>query len=45
MGISRNWATTHFLTFMVSLATVLVLVGVSLNVLMSYNERILGLKV
>ena len=45
MGISRNWATDHFLTFMVSLGTVLVLVDVSLNLLMSYNECILGLKV
>ena len=30
IGISRNWATAHFFTFMVSLGTVMVPVGVSL---------------
>ena len=43
--ISRNWATTSFLTFMVGLGTVMVPVGVSFSMLMYYNERILRLKV
>ena len=37
MGISRKRTTTHFLTFMVNLGTVLALVGVPLNLLMSYT--------
>ena len=44
-GISRNWATTHFLIFMVSLGTVMVPVGMSFSLLMCYSERILRLKV
>ena len=44
-GISRNWATTHFLIPMVSLGTVMVPVGVSFSLLMCYRERILRLKV
>ena len=45
VGISRNWATAHCLTFRVSLGTVMVSVGVSFSLLMCYNERILRLKV
>ena len=45
MEISMNWATAHFLTFMVSLGTVMVPVGVSLSLPICYNECILRLKV
>ena len=45
VGISRNWATAHFLIFMVGLGTVMEPVGVSFNLLMCYNVRILRLKV
>ena len=45
VGISRNWVTAHFLTFMVNLGTVMAPVGVSFSVLMCYSERILRLKV
>ena len=45
MEISRNWATAHFLTFMVSLGTVMVPVDVSLSLLMCYNECMLRFKV
>ena len=45
VGISRNWATAHFLIFMVSLGTVMAPVGVSFILLMCYSERILRLKV
>ena len=38
MGISRNWATAHFLTFIVGLGTLMVPVGVSFSLLMCYNE-------
>ena len=38
MGISRNWATAHFLTLMVSLGTVMASVGVSFSLLMCYSE-------
>ena len=44
MEISRNWATAHFLVFMVSLGTVMAPVGVSFSLLMCYNEHILRLK-
>ena len=40
-GISRNWATAHFLVFMVGLGTVLALAGVSFSLLMCYHEHIL----
>ena len=43
-GISRNWATTHFLILMVGLGTVMVPVDVSLS-LLCYSEHILKLKV
>ena len=33
VGISRNWVTAHFLTFMTSLGTVVVLMGVSFSLL------------
>ena len=36
VGISRNWATAHFLTLMVSLGTVMAPVGVSFSLLMCY---------
>ena len=42
--IFRNWTTTHFLVFD-SLATVMVLLGVSFSLLMCYNEGILKIKV
>ena len=45
MEISRNWATAHFLTFMVSLGSVMVPVCVSLSLLICYNKCILRLKV
>ena len=45
MGISQNWATVHFLTFMIGLGTVMVPMGVSFSLLMCYNECILRLKV
>ena len=45
MGISQNWATIHFLTFMIGLGTVTVPMGVSFSLLMCYNECILRLKV
>ena len=41
----RNWATAHFWPFMVSLGTVMALVGVSFSMLIYYNERIMRLKV
>ena len=44
MGISRNWATAHFVTFMVGLGTVMVPVGVLFS-MMYYSEHILRLKV
>ena len=40
-GISRNWATAHFLDFMVGLGTVLAQMGVSFSLLMRYHEHIL----
>ena len=43
--ISRNWATAHFLNFMVCLGTVMMPMGVSFSLLMCYNECILRLKV
>ena len=42
--ISRSWATAHFLTFLVGLGTVLVPVGVLLNLPMCCNENIRRLK-
>ena len=45
MRISRNWATVHFLAFVVGLGTVMALVGVSFSLLMFYDECILRLKV
>ena len=45
MGISQNWATVHFLTFVVGLGTVMGLVGVSFSLLMFYDECTLRLKV
>ena len=33
-GISRNWATAHFLTLMVGLGTVMAPLGVSFSLLM-----------
>ena len=45
MQISRNWATVHFLTFVVGLGTLMALVGVSFTLLMFYDECILRLKV
>ena len=44
-GISRNWATPHFLILMVGLGSVMVPVGVSLTLMMCYSECILRLKV
>ena len=44
MGVSRNWDTTHFFTFMVSLGKVKP-VGVSFSSLLCYNESTLRLKV
>ena len=41
----RNWATAHFLPFMVGLRTVLALVGTSYSMLMRHNECIRRLKV
>ena len=43
MRISSNWATAHFLTFVVSLGTVIVPVGVSFSLLMCYNIEAQGL--
>ena len=43
VGISRNWATAHFLILMVCLGTVMPPVGVSFSLLMCYSERILRL--
>ena len=43
MRISRNWATAYFLTFVVSLGTVMVPVGVSFGLLMCYNIEAQGL--
>ena len=45
VGISRNWATAHFLILMVGLGTVMAPVGVSFSLLMCYSEHILRLKV
>ena len=45
VGISRNWATVHFLVFIVRLATVMAAVGVSFSLLMCYSEQILRLAV
>ena len=36
-GNFGDWATVHFLTFMVGLGTVMVLVGVSFSMLICYN--------
>ena len=44
-GISRYWATAHFLILMVGLGTVMAPVGVSFSLLMCYNELITRLKV
>lgn len=38
-NISRSWATAHFLTIMVSLGTLMVLVGVSFSLLMPRLTR------
>ena len=46
--ISRNWATTHFLTFLVGFGTVMVPVGVSFrsfSLLVCYNLYVLRLKI
>ena len=43
--ISRNWATTHFLVFMVGLGTIMAPAGVSSSFLMHYSEHILRLRV
>ena len=40
-GISRNWATTHFLILMVDFGTVMAPVGVSFSLLICHSERIL----
>ena len=45
VGISKNWATTYYLTFYGGLGTVMAPVGVSFSILMCYNECILRLKV
>ena len=45
VGISRNWATAHFLILMVGLGTVMVPVGVSFSLLTCYSEHILRLEV
>ena len=45
VGISRNWATAHFLILMVGLGTVMVPVGVPFSLLICYSECILRLKV
>ena len=45
MGISWNWATAHFLIFLVDLGTVMVPVGVSFSMMMCYSKLILRLKV
>ena len=44
IGISRNWATTRFLTLMVSIETVMASAGVSLSLLMCCYESIPRLK-
>ena len=44
-GISRNWATAHFLILMVDLGTVMAPVDVLFSLLMCYGEHILRLKV
>ena len=43
VGISRNWATAHFLILMVSLGTVIAPVGVSFSLLMSAYTEAQGL--
>ena len=43
--ISRNWATATFWSFMVSLGTVMVPLGVPFSLLMCYSEHILRIKV
>ena len=45
VGISRNWATDHFLIPKVCFGTVTAPVGVSFSLLMCYSECILRLKV
>ena len=44
-GISRNWATAHFLILLVGLGTAIGPVDGSFSLLMCYSERILRLKV
>ena len=44
-GISRDWATAHFLILMVCLGTVMAPVGMSFSLLTCYNECILKFKV
>ena len=39
MEISRNWAATHFLVFMVDLGTVMTPLGVSFSLPMCYSEH------
>ena len=45
LGISRNWATAHFLTFMVDLGTVMAAVSMWLSLLLCYNKSILRLNI
>ena len=40
VGVSENWATTHFLIFMIGLGNVRVPVSVSFSLLMCCNECI-----
>ena len=40
--ISRNWAISHFLTFMAGIGTVMAPVGVSFSLLMCYDELYRG---
>ena len=42
VGISKNWATACFFTFMVGLGTVMAPLGVLFSVLMCYNEASRG---
>ena len=45
VGISKSWATNHFLNFMVGLGIARTPVDISLSLMMCYNESTLRLKV
>ena len=40
MGIFRIWTTTHFLTFIVGLGTVMAPMGMSFSLLMCYHNEV-----